>query len=860
MRRAGWIALVMVLVAMPAALVLSLAKWPSDAPVSVPPTTIFLPPMLDKTWKNFQPQLPVTKAQSHPEPLEEPQPEQRAMHVHRIPANFDPTDDAVLATTIDTRFRHLGPVLARAMSPCGNRIAAVCEAEGVIREWDVCSGEEVRQFKLPDVEKDERLDEIFAPVPRLLYRAEAKRLLYCSSTGRITTFSTDDTRMLVTYRSNFSVRLSDNGQYHLQSHGTDTTTVVDTGTGEAAGSIHNREHDGHDVRSLSVDGRVAVFTRGKSFRFIHWNPDGPNKVMTLFVPEVHEQSVLQIQWLDAHHLVIPVVHETSKYAVIDVRSDPPQAPVFLSNVFKILGLQDGLLHGLDHMSKPVVFDGASLKQHDGPVRPYIPAVTDVLGGNEGIDSESPLAVSCACLEHPNLNDDGSTRFQQLAMQNGSTVDLVEFDSKRNEANHIDFPQLVVTPRGKFGLLEMNRSTRLYAYPGYRQLPDIEPPLFKDRSGIALLGITPEGTVWVPITNNRGDGYDCYEIAIPSGELIQKREGNQYLSLDGRWLFSTDKQKLQISNAKLGSKHKYVEDFSTRPFIKRGDPGFAFNLGRFDDSESSDRNPDDIYVTTDGRVFGIRNGMGDEIPRTTITVRHVDHPNWKYLTHYQLPGTGTISDQYTVSFHPNERLLFVVLQNPHTIESELRCYEMATLREVFRYWHPRGVSSVKFDRSGQKILLNHKDDAQSVYDFAKFFARQLKPADAKHWLSDDPALAIPAMRALAKQLDAVDVVQTALKQPKPDIATDLLALGHANFRSREAATERLRLLGDDIAVELKATLDTSTEAEVQQRLQGLVRAAMPIYGLTRQQFRVLRAKEVLELAGTPEAKKLLDELK
>jgi hypothetical protein len=192
------------------------------------------------------------------------------------------------------------------------------------------------------------------------------------------------------------------------------------------------------------------------------------------------------------------------------------------------------------------------------------------------------------------------------------------------------------------------------------------------------------------------------------------------------------------------------------------------------------------------------------------------------------------------------LLFIALEHPHTTESELRCYELATLSEVFRYKHPRGVKNVRFDRKGERMLLDHKDESMTVYDFPKFLDRQLKPADAKHWLSDDASLAIPAMRALAKQADAAAVVKQALKQPKRDITAALLNLGDANFRTREAATERLRLLGDEIAPQLQAELDEAMDEEVRMRLTKLVRAAVPMYGLTRQQFRELRAKEVMEL--------------
>jgi hypothetical protein len=315
----------------------------------------------------------------------------------------------------------------------------------------------------------------------------------------------------------------------------------------------------------------------------------------------------------------------------------------------------------------------------------------------------------------------------------------------------------------------------------------------------------------------------------------------------------------LSSTQAGSKVALEERFDSLPFIKQSFRDQSCGTGLLW-NKSADRQPTEFYVTTDGRVFGLRKGDRDEDPRTTLTVRHVDHPDWKSLTHYQLPGAGTISNTYTVSYHPNERLLFAVLQRPNSPESELRCYELATLSEVFRYRHPRGVTNVKFDRRGEKMLLDHRDLSMTVYDFAKFYNRQLKPAEAKQWLSEDAAVALPALRALAKQPDAVAVVREALKPAKPNIDADLQALTHPNFRTREDATERLRQHGDAIAKELQAALAANTDPDAEHRLEKLVRAAVPMYGLTRQQFRMLRAREVLELVGTPEAKKLLTELK
>jgi hypothetical protein len=744
-------------------------------PVRTEPLSPYMPPPPPIPPAPFRPQDVVPK---HPPQL----------HVHQIPARLDPTDDAVLATTIDTKFRHLGPVQARVMSPCGNRIAAVCEAEGVIREWDVCSGEEVRQFKLPNPED---LEDKQAFTPCLMYRADKQQLLYLSARGRITNFSTDTGRVVSTfrhqaedaYRQRGRASLSADGEYVVKQIGYEQQAIYDTATG--AELYRTTKNKLSEVRwaQFSPDNRYVVLIGFQCVCVLDWKNDAKPMLLTP-MHKIKEHGYHQdklVVWIDESRFVVQVdgTMEGSRCDVYNAQTGEIE-PLRQDNsevVHHLVGVQNGVGYGVSVTGKPVHLVPLTLQIITDPVKPYQPILSERL---------------------QERTQYGELVYQQdwhLAAPESWVTPIKKPDNTGNYQNTIR--QLVYSDGTKQDLAEY--STALDRWTGtFAELKDIN--------------------------------------------------GQYRYSRDGRWLakYTYPQEGWEISSAKVGSKVQLEESFDKLPFIHRNSRNDTCGVGLFGKPQSMPRYPSEFYVTTDGRVFGIRSGSDDDDPRTTFTVRHVDHPDWKYLTHFQLPGTGSINNQYTVSFHPNERLIFVALQHPNTTESELRCYELATLSEVFRYKHPRGVMNVKFDSKGERMLLDHKDYSMTVIDFPKFLTRQLKPADATQWLSDDASLAIPAMRALAKQPDAAAVVQQALKQRKPDITADLLNLGDANYRTREAATERLRMLGDEIAPELQAALATTTDEEVHQRLTQLVRAAVPMYGLTRQQFRELRAKEVLEI--------------
>ncbi len=91
-------------------------------------------------------------------------------------------------------------------------------------------------------------------------------------------------------------------------------------------------------------------------------------------------------------------------------------------------------------------------------------------------------------------------------------------------------------------------------------------------------------------------------------------------------------------------------------------------------------------------------------------------------------------------------------------------------------------------------------------------------------------------------------------PDPKLVERLIAkLDSDDFEQRNGATEELGRLGDVAVPALQKTLTGKTALETRRRVEAL------LVRLTAQQAPVVRAVEVLERAGTPDAQQALQAL-
>src|SRR5262249_47659513 len=115
----------------------------------------------------------------------------------------------------------------------------------------------------------------------------------------------------------------------------------------------------------------------------------------------------------------------------------------------------------------------------------------------------------------------------------------------------------------------------------------------------------------------------------------------------------------------------------------------------------------------------------------------------------------------------------------------------------------------------------------------------------------PRESVPLLRRHVKPVDA--------PVPGPDTVRRLIAdLDADDFQVRERAQQALEQAGEAVRPALAEAVDAKPAAEVKRRLRGLLER-LDAPGVPPGMVRPLRALEVLERAGTAEARKLLEEL-
>jgi WD40 repeat protein len=192
--------------------------------------------------------------------------------------------------------------------------------------------------------------------------------------------------------------------------------------------------------------------------------------------------------------------------------------------------------------------------------------------------------------------------------------------------------------------------------------------------------------------------------------------------------------------------------------------------------------------------------------------------------------------------------------------ELRCFE----------GHQGEVQHLAFADDGKFIVSAASDNCVLVWDAASRPAiRAGNPVVKKMdgaWAdlaSDDGAVAFKAMGDLiAKPKESVAFMATKL-QPVPVIDPAILRrlvddLDHKNFNTRQHAMRELEKLEGQARVALDKALAKPPSAEAQARIKKLLdRLSAPLS--LPEDLRAVRAVEVLERIGTPEARDLLGRL-
>jgi WD40 repeat protein len=229
--------------------------------------------------------------------------------------------------------------------------------------------------------------------------------------------------------------------------------------------------------------------------------------------------------------------------------------------------------------------------------------------------------------------------------------------------------------------------------------------------------------------------------------------------------------------------------------------------------------------------------------------------------------STAGSFIAVAFSPDGRML--AANNP--CAPSILLWEVATRQERRRFFgHRGGVVSLSFSPDGRRLASGSKDGTAMVWDVcspvqrAQLASARLPPSELQSlWAGlggSDAAKAYEALCALAASPG--QTVPFLRKQLQPAagqrIARLIGDLDGESFAVREKARMELEKLGESAEPALrnvlakKPTLEVRLRAErLLERLQGNI--------LSEESLQALRAIELLERIGTPEARQVLEGL-
>ena len=238
--------------------------------------------------------------------------------------------------------------------------------------------------------------------------------------------------------------------------------------------------------------------------------------------------------------------------------------------------------------------------------------------------------------------------------------------------------------------------------------------------------------------------------------------------------------------------------------------------------------------------------------------------WETATATEVLALPLVS-QYRIAFSSDGRLLALIAPG-----QEILVYDLAHGRELRRFkGFGCGVTYLAFSRDGRRLISGLEDSTLLVWDVgprdtstSKIGAEGLAKAwrdlagkdaprafRARWTLATAPEEAVPFLQARLHPVRSAD--PRRLQQLLTDLESD-------QFPVREKAQEELTKLGDLAAPALRRTLDNKPTLEMRRRVQALLeRLRGPV---TRSELlQTLRAVAVLEDIGTPEARRLLEQL-
>jgi WD40 repeat protein len=210
------------------------------------------------------------------------------------------------------------------------------------------------------------------------------------------------------------------------------------------------------------------------------------------------------------------------------------------------------------------------------------------------------------------------------------------------------------------------------------------------------------------------------------------------------------------------------------------------------------------------------------------------------------------------------------------DAVLRLWDVATGKELKQVSGPRGgaLRSLALAPDGKKVATASGDGRMRYWDLDN--PAEAPPASGTLTAKDldasyadlvnaDPAKARRAFAALlAGSKESVPYLQQRVRavaglKIDPRVGKLIAELDDDDFSVRDNASQELAKVGESVVPALQQTLASNPSPEVKDRIGQLLKNFKDASKLTPDLMRVLEALEVLEQAGTPEARQALEGL-
>jgi RNA polymerase sigma factor (sigma-70 family) len=800
---------------------------------------------------------PAARESASPQPAAEADRQLGDRTASRVDRHGDPLPPGAFARLGTVRLRHSGPVCSVAFSPDGTTVASG-DDHGEMRLWQASTGKLRRAFVDPEPGVVRTL--VFSPDGKWLASGRARISLWDVATG--------------TRRPDFALPYA-----RALAFSPDGKTMVVASDGEpiirlysvATGKLSDQIHEGHpwpiNAVAYSPDGKIlATASHDRCARV--WDLATRKRLHQLQLPE----GVTDVAWSSDGKRLATATNRT--VAVWDVATETrlhqwdqgqpypwngqSRSLAFspdgkcLTSVNRTWDLSSGkqvcTCEGRHTGSVAYAPDGTALATagYDGAVRLHdpktgkeLPHLSGAGGAGEflwlGMAPDSRRLLTLRGVDRPGACEPGSGRLQSWTPNGREVHDLVIDSCSRTAALSPNGAILAVAGEG--GALTLWDSARGTCV---RQLAGDDG---KDRRGPGAprrtfaVAFSPDNRLVA--SARRGQDIGVWEV--PTGRLAQTLKGHRehvcFLA------FSPDSRRLVSAGI---DQKAHFWDLSTgkewRPAIRL--LGWVRSL------------------SPDGKTWAIEH-RGPT--RRTLRICVIE-TGQEILRLEDAPGDedSEEEDDGVCAFSPDGRTIAVRVHGPGPeAASTIRVIELATGGVRVRFpGHPSLIKHLVFSADGTTLASGSTDNTALLWDLlggnhGQPGARELQAL----WdqLGGDAETAHQAMGRLTRApAQTVAWLRDHLwPVPSAQVAQLIRDLDDEQFAVREQAEAALQRLLESAASALRQVLDGKPSAEVRRRVTRLLERLEE--GNTPAQLRSLRAIEVLERMGTPEARKGLEDL-